>query len=156
MIEFTVYGYPEPQGSSKPVPIPWKGHRRGDRCQCCKQLLANTFITSDNPGLKKWREKVTWAAKEQVRSKNLTIYERDTPLRADLAFYFKKPKSVKRRQYPTVPPDLDKLMRAVLDSLTGVLYVDDSQVVQGEPLKFYGEWECVKIRVAPVAEEIKL
>lgn len=36
-------------------------------------------------------------------------------------------------------PDLDKLARAVLDSLTGVLYGDDSQVVQLHLFKSYGE-----------------
>lgn len=156
MLEFTIYGRPQPQGSSKSVPIPWKGHRRGDRCPACKQLLANTFVTSDNPDLKKWREKVTIAAKEQVRTKDLKQYERDTPVRVDLLFVFKRPKSVRDRVHPTVKPDKDKLERAVLDSLTGVLYADDAQVVQGETAKSYGEWECVKIRVAPVAEEIKL
>ncbi len=32
--------------------------------------------------------------------------------------------------YPTKPPDIDKLTRLVLDSLTGVLFVDDAQVVR--------------------------
>lgn len=31
--------------------------------------------------------------------------------------------------YPTTPPDIDKLTRLVLDSLTSVLFVDDGQVV---------------------------
>jgi Holliday junction resolvase RusA-like endonuclease len=31
--------------------------------------------------------------------------------------------------YPTTPPDVDKLVRLVLDSLTSVLFVDDAQVV---------------------------
>lgn len=33
-------------------------------------------------------------------------------------------------QYPTVYPDLDKLVRAICDALTGTAYADDSQVVE--------------------------
>jgi Holliday junction resolvase RusA-like endonuclease len=33
-------------------------------------------------------------------------------------------------RFPTKPPDIDKLTRLVLDSLTSVLYVDDAQVVR--------------------------
>ncbi|MCR4339570.1 MAG: RusA family crossover junction endodeoxyribonuclease [Gemmatimonadaceae bacterium] len=32
-------------------------------------------------------------------------------------------------EWPTTKPDADKLTRALLDALTGVAYVDDSQVV---------------------------
>ena len=34
------------------------------------------------------------------------------------------------RHYPFVKPDLDKLVRAVLDGLTGAAFKDDSQVVE--------------------------
>jgi crossover junction endodeoxyribonuclease RusA len=36
-------------------------------------------------------------------------------------------------------PDVDKLCRAVLDALTGVLFVNDSQVVRLVAVKEYGE-----------------
>ena len=36
-------------------------------------------------------------------------------------------------------PDLDKLQRAVLDALTGVLFSDDGQVVQLAAVKQYGQ-----------------
>ena len=55
-------------------------------------------------------------------------------------FIMKSPKTVTRR-YPHVKPDLDKLIRAVLDGLTGVAYEDDSQVVFIESSKCYGEQE---------------
>ncbi len=35
-----------------------------------------------------------------------------------------------KRKLPTTRPDLDKLVRAVLDALTGVVWRDDSQVVE--------------------------
>ena len=43
------------------------------------------------------------------------------PIAITMRFRVKKPKTVKR-QYPTVAPDLDKYIRAVLDGLTGIPY----------------------------------
>jgi Holliday junction resolvase RusA-like endonuclease len=40
---------------------------------------------------------------------------------------------------PITKPDKDKLERRVLDALSGVIYADDSQVVGGEPSKWYAE-----------------
>lgn len=46
-----------------------------------------------------------------------------------LDFTFRRPKSV-RRELMTVKPDVDKLARAVLDALSGMLYEDDAQVTE--------------------------
>ena len=64
----------------------------------------------------------------------------------ELHFVFKKPKSV-TRSLPWVKPDIDKLVRAVLDGLTGVAYEDDCQVVTLNASKHYGENEGVWIGV---------
>jgi Holliday junction resolvase RusA-like endonuclease len=48
-----------------------------------------------------------------------------------------KPKTVKRL-HPTVAPDLDKLIRAVLDSMTAIAYLDDGQVTEINATKIYG------------------
>ena len=65
----------------------------------------------------------------------------------DLLFVFNKPKTVKRNE-PYVRPDLDKLIRAVLDGLTDVAYEDDQQVVRLTAQKSYGETEGVHIRIS--------
>jgi Holliday junction resolvase RusA-like endonuclease len=57
-----------------------------------------------------------------------------------------KPKTV-NRQMPTVPPDLDKLIRAVLDGLTGVAYKDDGQVVRISAVKIYAQKIGVQIGI---------
>lgn len=57
---------------------------------------------------------------------------------------------------PTKPPDIDKLVRAVLDSMTGIVYVDDSQVVRLHTTKtFVHRWEeeGVTIKVATYEED---
>lgn len=64
-----------------------------------------------------------------------------------LEFGLLRPKTVKRLE-PTVPPDLDKLVRAVLDGLTGVVYGDDSQVTSLKAAKFYAPAYSVRVRVS--------
>jgi Holliday junction resolvase RusA-like endonuclease len=51
-------------------------------------------------------------------------------------------------EYPTVRPDATKLLRAVEDALTGVVWRDDAQVVEQHVCKVYGgAAECaVKVR----------
>jgi len=46
---------------------------------------------------------------------------------------------------PARQPDLDKLVRAVLDALTGVCYTDDSQVVELNASKVYGDETRIEI-----------
>lgn len=42
-------------------------------------------------------------------------------------------------EFPDVVPDVDKLLRAALDGLTGVAYVDDAQVVDAPLCKRYAQ-----------------
>jgi hypothetical protein len=58
----------------------------------------------------------------------------------------KKPKTVTRNE-PHIRPDIDKLVRAVLDGLTDVVYRDDEQVTSLTAVKQYGEQEGVWIRI---------
>jgi Holliday junction resolvase RusA-like endonuclease len=63
----------------------------------------------------------------------------DEPCELIVNFYLPKPKTVDR-QLPSVSPDLDKLIRAVGDSLTdsGVV-IDDSRIVRISARKLYAE-----------------
>jgi Holliday junction resolvase RusA-like endonuclease len=63
----------------------------------------------------------------------------DEPCELIVNFYLPKPKTVDR-QLPSVSPDLDKLIRAVGDSLTdsGVV-TDDSRIVRISARKMYAE-----------------
>jgi Holliday junction resolvase RusA-like endonuclease len=72
-------------------------------------------------------------------------------VRVEIDFYLPRPSSVKvsKRALPIVPPDVDKLARSVLDGLNqghdtgkvgdGVIYADDSQVVELLAKKFYAD-----------------
>ena len=73
----------------------------------------------------------------------------DDAVQIDITFAFVRPKSVsvKKRPHMTVKPDLDKLVRSVLDALTHHAYNDDSQVMKINAVKIYDEEEYVKITV---------
>jgi Holliday junction resolvase RusA-like endonuclease len=58
--------------------------------------------------------------------------------------------------FPSKPPDIDKLTRAVLDSMTSIVWVDDAQVVRLTATKgFVHRWqeEGVSINVATYERE---
>jgi Holliday junction resolvase RusA-like endonuclease len=127
MIEFTVYGKPETKGSAR-------AFRVGNRC----------VITNANPRCKKWQEKVTAEAiKAGVTKKECVIVRID--------FYFEIAKSRKKdleEGFPhTQKPDIDKLIRPILDALTGVAYHDDCSVSCVLAGKFWADENRVEIKI---------
>jgi Holliday junction resolvase RusA-like endonuclease len=56
----------------------------------------------------------------------------------EVTFRVRRPKTVKR-DFPTVAPDLDKYVRGLLDALTGICYLDDSQVIDIIAKKVYSD-----------------
>jgi crossover junction endodeoxyribonuclease RusA len=63
----------------------------------------------------------------------------DEPLELSVIFYLPRPKTA-TRDFPAVMPDLDKLIRAVGDSLSGLVYVDDSRIVSISAQKRYADY----------------
>lgn len=51
-------------------------------------------------------------------------------IRLEVVFYYNRPKSASSRNHHTVKPDLDNLIKSVLDGLNGLAFHDDSQVVE--------------------------
>jgi len=96
------------------------------------KVIQGRVIHSQGSALAVWRSTIGYAAKAQ----HAKLIE--GPVAMQLDFYMLKPRTVKR-DAPTVPPDLDKLIRAVLDALTGIVYLDDAQVVEIHSSKSYGE-----------------
>jgi Holliday junction resolvase RusA-like endonuclease len=57
-------------------------------------------------------------------------FDSDIPLGLSAIFCCEKPKSApKRREYPITKPDLDNMLKLILDALNGYAYHDDSQLV---------------------------
>jgi crossover junction endodeoxyribonuclease RusA len=101
---------------------------------------------------KKWRNAVAFAALDLVTDGWELI---DEPVELTVIFYLPRPKSVLDRAYPAVMPDLDKLVRAVGDSLSGVVYVDDSRIISLTAKKLYaddrGPGAVIRVNTLPTA-----
>lgn len=79
-----------------------------------------------------------------------------------LRIYHKIPKSASRAKLermnagfirPTTKPDIDNVQKAVMDALTGVWYVDDSQIVESHVGKWYSENPRVEVTVEEATDE---
>jgi Holliday junction resolvase RusA-like endonuclease len=141
MIEFTCYCHPEPQGSANGFPIRRANGEMG------------VSITSSNKKLRPFRHAI---ACEAIRVTNSLcqrpVAAKHVPVSLEISCYFNKPPSVpKKRDYPVVKPDIDKLARAILDACTGILFADDAQVIQLTIRKHYNAPErvCVRMEVFP-------
>lgn len=58
------------------------------------------------------------------------------PRHATIEFYLKAPQR-KPTPWPSKTPDLDNLIKLVLDAMNGIVYVDDAQIVTLEAKKYY-------------------
>jgi len=85
----------------------------------------------------KGAELIYWRSAIALKCAEIVARPLEGAVTVKLDFRLAQPRSV-RRQFPTKYPDLDKLIRAVLDALTGVGYIDDSQVVNVTASKRYG------------------
>jgi Holliday junction resolvase RusA-like endonuclease len=141
-LRLTVYGHPEPKGSTKAfLPKGWK----------------RPIVTSDNAKGKPWAQQITRAAMHAIAKANEGVIieptDREIPIAIYLHFFLARPASASKRiHYQTKKPDWDKLCRLVADSLTGVAFVDDSQICRAVIAKDFGQPERVEILVRSVEE----
>ena len=84
------------------------------------------------------------------------------PLQVKLGFYLPIPKSFRKKQreaalagvlLPTKKPDIDNLVKAVLDGLNGLTYRDDRQIVHLETCKVYGSTPLTRITLREVEQD---
>lgn len=94
---------------------------------------AGVVVHNDGRKLRGWRELVTAAAREACRGRKPWT----GPVQLKLTFAFRQPRDRRGLQLKFTKPDIDKLERAVLDALTGVLYQDDAQVYAVEKIKLW-------------------
>jgi crossover junction endodeoxyribonuclease RusA len=114
-ITFDIPGIPAPQGS--------------------KRHLGNGILVESSKRLKPWRTDVREAARAAIAND----WPFDAAFSLTITFRYPRPKSHLRTNgtlKPSAPPhlttrtgDIDKLCRSILDALTGVLYLDDSQII---------------------------
>lgn len=101
-------------------------------------------VINDNPRGKSWQQELSLAMRETRPRLPLR-----GAVRVDLLVYLQRPKghygsgrnAARLREsapaFPTVKPDIDKILRAALDAGTGIWFADDAQIVGGEHWKLW-------------------
>jgi crossover junction endodeoxyribonuclease RusA len=107
LLDLFVPGRPAPQGS--------KRHVGGGR------------LVESSKAVGPWRTVVAWHAAQAYQSAPV-----EGPIRVSLVFVMPRPAGTPKRATPPAVkrPDTDKLTRAIFDALSGVVWKDDSQVVE--------------------------
>ena len=137
MIEFTVYG--QPMGKQRP------------------RTVRNGSFTR------------TYTPEKTVSYENLVKLEYDRqckerfgdnePLSLEIVAYFSIPKSVGKKKKeqmiqntirPTKKPDADNIMKIIADSLNGIAYRDDTQIVNATIEKVYAEIPRVEVKISKI------
>jgi crossover junction endodeoxyribonuclease RusA len=135
-----VLGEPAPQGS--------------------KTRLPSGGMREANAATRPWRATVAAAAVEAIGERPQLV----GPLELRAVFVFARPASHwgtgrnLQRLKPSAPayrpskPDLDKLLRAIGDALTGIAFRDDAQLAVIRAEKHYGTPPCAHIEVSEIDE----
>lgn len=135
LLTLWIPGVPQPQGS--------------------KRLFGGRLVEGNDKTLRPWRANIAGEARAEFQRYGGPTGD---AVAVTLGFMFSRPKShygtgrnageIKSSApaYKSTKPDVDKLARAVLDALTGIVYVDDSQV---SDLRVWKDWgpPGVSIRV---------
>lgn len=118
MGNFFIAGEPAPQGS-----------------KTGRVVNGRVVMWESSAKVKPWRIAVTKKTAQHMSWKTLNPI--NDPIELCLSFYLPRPKSVKR-EFPSVKPDLDKLIRSTCDGLkTGGLYTDDALIIAITATKQY-------------------
>jgi len=132
MIAFTVYGNPVAQGRPRATKLP-----------------TGKILVYDPKNAKEWKQLVKLQA---IDRKPFALYQ--GPIVVELSFQLLRPKSLPKKVTEHIKrPDLENLSKAVLDALKGVVYRDDSQIIELRLRKFYAyEGETAQVHIT-VREE---
>ena len=80
----------------------------------------------------------------------------EKPLKVKIIAYYDIPKSTSKKKqkmmldneiFPTIKPDADNIAKSILDSLNGIAYLDDKQVVKLIVEKYYSKSANVTVMI---------
>ncbi len=121
MIAFVVAGIPATKGSARAV----KSRSTG------RTLLLSSTSAKHERALKSWAHAVGWAARQAMAGRPPIA----GPVEVRCVFWLPRARTSKLE---TPRGDLDKLLRATWDAMTGIVFVDDVQVMDaGRSCKWF-------------------
>lgn len=111
LVDLFIVGTPVPQGSKR---IGRHGRHP-------------VILDANDQKLRPWRDSI----QAQLWDRTSIAGPSSDAVKVEATFHLPCPKSLPKRSTPahTKKPDIDKLIRALLDACTGIVFVDDSQVV---------------------------
>jgi Holliday junction resolvase RusA-like endonuclease len=125
-------------GNLYPSPRPRVGRSRG----CPIIYLPNDY--------QHYKKELGEIIVEDFRKQGFIDVINEVPLMVNILFKVNPPKSVTKLEqflnlllwrFPTIKPDLDNLEKTIIDSMNGVIYADDSQIVGLSSFKIYTDDE---------------
>lgn len=126
------------------------------------QAQARPRATRMGKGIRLYDPKKTADFKKELRAmaQGLDVEPLQDALSVEIWFYRAVQKSISNKEHvrrttgcvrPTVKPDIDNLCKATLDSFNGILWKDDSQIVDLNLHKYYSDNPRIEIEL----EELK-
>lgn len=106
-----------------------------------------SFIIDDNPNSKNWKRIIAMVARAAMLRSRIKMIPEGAAVRAFFTYWLPRPHGHYRTgkfsnelkedapDYPTTKPDVLKLTRAAEDAMTGIVYHDDSMIVDEGPLR---------------------
>lgn len=137
--------------------VPGKAAPGGSKKAFQHAATGKVIVTDDAKGNKEWRQRVALFASQQFGRAPLA-----GPLEVWATFVVARPRGHYRvgkfahavrdgaPAHPTTKPDATKLFRAAEDALTGVVWLDDSQIVDQHVKKVYGDRPGLELAVYEV------
>lgn len=135
-LRFAVPGHPRAQGS--------KSARIVGKRVVLVELADMAKKTRPGGGLKRWRKRVAARALVEMHADGLELFDGPVELTVEFvlprpAGHYTKAGGRLKKSAPAFPalPDLSKLVRAIEDAMSGVVYNDDRQIVRTVSSKRY-------------------
>lgn len=134
-ISFTVYGIPISQPRTRAAGFVGKdGKPKAHVYEPGKK---------DSPA-RQWKSDIRWALKAELLKQDIHSLI-GGPIKLWAVFYMPRTKELNKDKYPaesmphTVRPDIENLLKLLMDSLTGIILTDDRQIYQVNVVKRYHE-----------------
>lgn len=86
-------------------------------------------------------------------------FDDDAMIKIEIFAYYGIPKSASakkraemltRKKRPIKKPDMDNVLKIIADSLNGLAYKDDTQIVEAVVHKYYGDVPSVLVRISSI------
>ena len=136
---FTIPGKAVPQGRGRAARIHTKTGRE--------------FVkVMDESKSRNWKAYIKYLAAHEMQRSNFEGFSSISPLRMRVMVVMVRPKKPKNPHWPIVKPDVSNIIKGIEDALNGLVYPDDSQLVEIAIRKQYGDLAETHVQICQIGE----